>query len=171
MKHPRPNLKARVVAKAAVFRDDKILLLHRASNASDPGTWDLPGGHVEEGETLVRAARREIQEETGLHTRLGKMYYADVFGSFSKRGKIRPTVGVYFHCLSASPRVPHLDPAEHADFAWVSLADLQDYPTVPHLVRAVQAAFETKTVARSAAHRRERTALPETGWVGLPVPT
>lgn len=170
MKRPRPNLKARVVAKAAVFRDDRILLLHRANTASDPGTWDLPGGHVEEGESLARAARREVREETGLSARLGQMYYADVFGSFSKHGKIRPTVGVYFHCLSASSTPPHLDPQEHADFAWVSLRDLRDYPTVPHLTRAVEAAFETKGLVKQQASRRHPGPVSGQNWVALPVP-
>lgn len=32
----------------------------------DLGHWDFPKGHVEKGETPVYAARREIQEETGL---------------------------------------------------------------------------------------------------------
>jgi 8-oxo-dGTP pyrophosphatase MutT (NUDIX family) len=30
-----------------------------------PGTWDIVGGHVEPGETLEEALRREVYEETG----------------------------------------------------------------------------------------------------------
>ena len=31
----------------------------------DRDTWEVPGGHIEEGETAIEAAIRELQEETG----------------------------------------------------------------------------------------------------------
>ena len=31
----------------------------------DRETWEIPGGHVEKGETALEAAMRELQEETG----------------------------------------------------------------------------------------------------------
>jgi len=49
----------------AVIRGDRVLLVQRARPPS-PGLYAFPGGKVEKGETLEEAARRELQEETGL---------------------------------------------------------------------------------------------------------
>jgi 8-oxo-dGTP diphosphatase len=61
---PRPALTVDVVLAT---REDtpRVLLIQRAG---DPfkGRWALPGGFVEENERLADAAKRELQEETGL---------------------------------------------------------------------------------------------------------
>ena len=172
VKHMQENLKARVAAGAAIFRNDHILLLHRSSLASNPGAWDLPGGHVEPGESLSTAARREVREETGFDVRMGPLFHAEVFGSFSKRGKIRPTVGVFFHCVAPTRKVPRLDPEEHTEYAWVKVSELRDYPTVPYLARTVRAAFVSKELgAHPAPEVLARALYPTLGHhTALPVP-
>lgn len=48
-----------------VWRDGKILLGERISSHG-MGTFSLPGGHLEFGESFEDAALREVEEETGL---------------------------------------------------------------------------------------------------------
>lgn len=45
-------------------RDDKILMIKK-SRGPYIGLFDLPGGRMEEGETVEEALIRELQEETG----------------------------------------------------------------------------------------------------------
>ncbi|MGH9016156.1 MAG: NUDIX domain-containing protein [Acidimicrobiales bacterium] len=47
---------------AACDRRGWLLLVQRTDN----GTWSLPGGHLDPGETWRECAEREFQEETGL---------------------------------------------------------------------------------------------------------
>ncbi len=48
-------------AYAIAFQDDKFLMVwHKGRNG-----WEMPGGHVEDGETSEQAARREFIEEAG----------------------------------------------------------------------------------------------------------
>ncbi len=49
-------------AEAAVFRDNRLMLMKR----HDDGLWAVPGGLVDVGETLGEAAIRELREESGL---------------------------------------------------------------------------------------------------------
>jgi 8-oxo-dGTP pyrophosphatase MutT (NUDIX family) len=45
----------------------RVLMLQRALTDGDPagGCWEFPGGHVEDGESALGAAKREWQEEVG----------------------------------------------------------------------------------------------------------
>jgi ADP-ribose pyrophosphatase YjhB (NUDIX family) len=64
-------------ATIAIIHDDRILLTMR----NDFEVWCLPGGHVDEGETLAQAAVREAREETGLEVELMRLV-----GVYSKAG-------------------------------------------------------------------------------------
>jgi len=62
---------------AAVIDDGRILLTKR----EDFEVWCLPGGGVEEGESLAEGAIREVKEETGLEVELTRLV-----GVYSKMG-------------------------------------------------------------------------------------
>ena len=56
-----------------VIEDDRILLLNQDTDTGR--SWSLPGGKVEEGETLAGALVREMREETGLDVEPGRLLY------------------------------------------------------------------------------------------------
>ncbi|WP_026675255.1 NUDIX hydrolase [Alkalihalobacterium bogoriense] len=56
-----------------IFNDNSELLLQQRRD----GSWGLPGGIMELGESLEETARREVKEETGLD--IGELGLLDVF--------------------------------------------------------------------------------------------
>ena len=50
---------------AVIIKDEKILMVQE-----NKGHWGLPKGHIEENETDIQTAIREVKEETGLDVTL-----------------------------------------------------------------------------------------------------
>jgi len=69
MKTEYPN-SPKVGVGALVFKNRRVLLVKRGKEPSK-GVWAIPGGSVELGETLQKAAQREIFDETGITIRAG----------------------------------------------------------------------------------------------------
>ena len=67
----------RIAAVLPVFSDGSILLERQYRHAIRRWIYEIPAGHVEHGEGLEHAARRELEEETGYTAaKLGKLYKA-----------------------------------------------------------------------------------------------
>ena len=59
-----------IVAASAVVRNDlgEILMVRTVNRG-----WEVPGGQIEEGETLIDGLKREIFEESGVRAEIGRL--------------------------------------------------------------------------------------------------
>ncbi|HWA67292.1 MAG TPA: NUDIX hydrolase [Mycobacteriales bacterium] len=116
-----------IVCAGAVIRDDAgRLLLVRRANPPAKGSWTLPGGRVEAGETPRQAAAREVAEETGLTVTVG-----DLLATV-------PVLGYRVHDFAATVVSGRLQPADDAaDARWFSLRELGALDLSPGLLDAL----------------------------------
>ena len=55
------------VVAAVLVRDGRVLLCHRHPDRRwYPNVWDVPGGHIDHGESPIDALVRELREELGI---------------------------------------------------------------------------------------------------------
>lgn len=63
--HDEPK-KTKQAVNVAVWDKNRLLILFRDKWLSEGTPWIMPGGGVEDGETTIRTAYRELHEEIGL---------------------------------------------------------------------------------------------------------
>ncbi|MEO6887730.1 MAG: NUDIX domain-containing protein [Ktedonobacteraceae bacterium] len=54
------------IGVGVIIRDGDQVLLMKRQNSHGAGTWSMPGGHLEYGETPQECAIREAEEEVGV---------------------------------------------------------------------------------------------------------
>ena len=69
---PTALLRPDACVGAVVVDDDRLLLIRRGRGPA-AGTWSVPGGRIEWGETVQEAVIRELREEAGLEGVCGEM--------------------------------------------------------------------------------------------------
>ncbi len=126
-----------------VRRDGMILLTERAGGVYMAGSWAVPGGKVEAGETVEQAAVRELVEEVGIQVRPADVRFVGVTHHCPPHGDAR--VGFAFLVDVAAEVEPvNQEPDKCSALAW---ADPRDLPgqTMPYTCEVVRLYREGQT--------------------------
>lgn len=108
--YPEPTVGALIVNQ-----EGKILLV-KSHKWYDKFT--LPGGHIEVGETMVEAVKREVKEEVGLDIQVGHMLLMQEAIFAPEFYKKKHFIFVDFACRTKDGQV-RLDQDELQDYTWV----------------------------------------------------
>ncbi len=124
-----------LAVSAAIFRDDRILLVRRGRSPAK-GVYSLLGGRVEFGETLHAALHREVREETALKI--------DIIGLAGWREVVPGTAGGgHYLIMSFAARWRDGEPVlndELDDFRWLDPDAIGELAITAGLQEIVQAA-------------------------------
>lgn len=122
------------VCNVVLEKDGKYLLVQEGLPKAYK-LWNIPGGHVDDGETLEQAAIREAYEETGYHVTIAKQLVV----------LQKPNDGVKLHAYSAkiTDGELHIPPNEILDAQWFSYEEImakQDLRDPEYILSAITAA-------------------------------
>ncbi len=114
-----------VVAVALLDADNRVLLAQRPAGKHLAGTWEFPGGKLEDGETPEAALIRELKEELDIDIRASCLApLTFVSHSYEKFHLLMPL----YICRTWRGKV---NAQEGQKLAWVSSQRLRDYPMPP----------------------------------------
>lgn len=115
------------VIAAVIVRDGRYLVGRRPDEKRHGGLWEFPGGKLEEGETLLHAAGRELGEELGMEA----VAVGDIL--FSASDGASPYV-IHFVAVEATGEP---EPTEHTRVGWFTPHELAELPLAPADARFV----------------------------------
>lgn len=109
------------VGVGVFVRKDGKFLMQQRKNAHGEGSWSLPGGHLEFGESVEDCARREVMEELGV-TISDPRVVTLTNDVFTDEGKHYITIFVVSDFDAGEPRICEPDKSERFDwFEWDSM--------------------------------------------------
>ena len=114
----KPNPK--IVVAAVIEKDGRILIARRKRGKQRAGTWEFPGGTLEEGETCEQCLKRELEEELAIATEVGELICTSEY-SYASDFSIK-LLAYRVTIVSGTFRLN-----DHEEMRWVKPTDLAGY--------------------------------------------
>ncbi|MFB4270104.1 NUDIX hydrolase [Nonomuraea sp. GTA35] len=116
---------------AIIFDAADRLLLVKRGHPPGMGSWSVPGGRLEPGESDEAGVRREVLEETGLRVEVGRLA-----GTVDRPGPGGVTYVIRDYLATVSAGTPAAGD-DAADVRWCDRADLERLPLSEGLLAAL----------------------------------
>lgn len=139
----------RIAAYALVRRGSAVLLTRLSERAHHAGSWTLPGGGIDHGESPAEALAREIAEECGIECEVGVLLdvHDTHFAGTAPSGRVEDFHGVHLIFTAratsdAQPRVAEVggttDVARWVELSEIAAGEVEVLDVVRHALEADQ---------------------------------
>jgi 8-oxo-dGTP pyrophosphatase MutT (NUDIX family) len=115
------------------FREEQVLLLLRCNTGYRDGEYSVPAGHLDGNETVMAAAIREAEEETGLRLDSANL----VFSSIMHRNEGEERVDFFIRVLKWQGEPVNAEPEKCGELRWAEIKNLPEN-TIPYVRKALE---------------------------------
>lgn len=126
MKSADERYKSLVAVFVFLIKNNKILLLQRQNTGYRDGDYDVPAGHLEDGESVSQAAIREAKEEACVEIEPKNLQFCHVMHRKTVGDGGRVYIDFFFiaHKWFGVPKIG--EPAKCSDLRWVPINELPE---------------------------------------------
>lgn len=117
-------------------KDGKILVARRCNTGYQDGNYQVPAGHVEEGELPTKAIIREAKEEIGIDLNTKDLELVHV-SYRPKHDETGDRVDFFFRAKKWRGEIINMEPNKCDDLKWVTYNNLPENTTF-HVLKAIK---------------------------------
>ncbi|MBU1130864.1 NUDIX domain-containing protein [Patescibacteria group bacterium] len=128
---PRPN-HIEIILRAIIIDDDKILV---CKSNDHPPIYYLPGGHLEMGEGIKQALKREIREELGAE--INNLKFLEFFeNSFTHNNVYHHEINFLYQVDLKTKKPKSIKCQEgHISIIWLEISELPTFKLLPGCIK------------------------------------
>lgn len=116
----------KITAVAFIYHNEKLLVAKRAACMNFmPNIYEIPGGHIEESETIEQGLQREIHEELGITINVHNPFHAF---TYNNKDKTKQTVEIAYFCsLANDTEAIIIKSDEISEVRWIMQGELEQF--------------------------------------------
>lgn len=117
-------------------KEGSLLFVRRANTGFQDGTYCLPAGHVEHGESFRQAAAREALEEVNARIDIDKLRFVHMQQTYKSDDDIR--IHVFFEAEAWDGDLENMELDKHDDMKWFPIDDLPYEKLMPLVAQGLR---------------------------------
>lgn len=126
------------IVSCYVEHNGDILILHRQDHKPEGNTWGLPAGKVDDGEDVITAMLREIEEETGIIKQASELEFLETV--YVKYPEYHFIYHMFKVVMDTRPDI-RLSDKEHKGYKWSNPSDMLKLPLVRDLDKCIEISY------------------------------